>query len=166
MGRAGGGWKFGPVAERSLNFRPQRFSLQRRYRWLFSSVIPIIRPVLLFHFLGESVRSWPRAVFHPLRCGCNCTRIWVTRFYRFRGLTGLPRDVAPSERILALDVEKGRGALLVSSVTGHHASILPEVAHRRRIDGQRPVLADRRPPPEILRNPRETKSTPGVSSLR
>lgn len=62
-----------------------------------------------------------------------------------------PQQSHPSTlRILALHVEEGGGALLVPGLPGHHATVLPEIPHGGRVDRQRAVPADRRPPLEIL----------------
>lgn len=52
--------------------------------------------------------------------------------------------------ILALHVEEGGGALLVTGLACNHATVLPEVPHSGRVDRQRAILADRRPPLQVL----------------
>lgn len=66
--------------------------------------------------------------------------------------------------ILALDVEEGGGALLVAGLAGNHATVLPEVAHGGRVDRQRAILADRRPPLEILRTNFPSRSNATIYS--
>ena len=87
--------------------------------------------------------------------------------FRFHSLPSQDSRLAEEKYsflILALDVEEGGGALLVAGLAGNHATVLPEVAHGGRVDRQRAILADRRPPLEILRTNFPSRSNATIYS--